>query len=122
VIFDLMLSSIEHIKAGRLRAFAVTTATRSEALPDIPTVSEFVTGYEAVSWSGLGVPRSTPKEIIDKLNREINAALVEPKNKARLANFGSEPMPVSVAELGKLIASETERWAKVVKLAGLKPE
>jgi tripartite-type tricarboxylate transporter receptor subunit TctC len=122
VIFDLMSSSIAHVKAGRLRALAVTTAARSNSLPDIPAVDESVPGYETISWSGLGAPRSTPKEIIDKLNREINAALVEPKNKARLADIGSEPMPMSVAEFGKLIVNETEKWARVVKLAGLKPE
>jgi tripartite-type tricarboxylate transporter receptor subunit TctC len=122
VIFDLMSSSIEHIKARRLRALAVTTATRSSSLPDIPALDEFVPGYEAVSWSGLGAPRNTPKEMIDRLNRETNFALAEPKNIARLADIGNEPMPMSVAEFSKLIASETEKWAKVVKLAGLKPE
>jgi tripartite-type tricarboxylate transporter receptor subunit TctC len=122
VIFDLMSSSIEHIKARRLRALAVTTATRSSSLPDIPALDEFVPGYEAVSWSGLGAPRNTPKEMIDRLNRETNFALAEPKNIARLADIGSEQMPMSAPEFGKLIASETEKWAKVVKLAGLKPE
>jgi tripartite-type tricarboxylate transporter receptor subunit TctC len=122
VMFGTMPSSIAHIRAGKLRALAVTTATRSEVLPNLPTVGDFVPGYEVTSWQGIGVPSKTPMEIIDKLNREINAALVEPKIKARLADLGNTVLPGSPAEFGKLIADETEKWAKVVKFAGLKAE
>ena len=100
----------------------MTTATRSEALPDIPTVGEFVPGYEASTWFGIGAPRNTPAEIIDKLNKEINAALADPKIKARLADLGGTVLPSSPADFGKLIADETEKWAKVIKLADIKPE
>ena len=100
----------------------MTTATRSEALPDIPTVGEFVPGYEASAWYGVGAPRSTPPEIIDKLNREINAALADPKIKARLADLGGTVLAGSPADFGKLIAEETEKWGKVVKFSGMKPE
>ena len=117
-----MPSSIEHIRAGKLRALAVTTATRSEALPDIPTVGEFVPGYEASTWYGLGAPKNTPAEIIDKLNKEINAGLADPKMRARLADLGATALAGSPAEFGKLIAEETEKWAKVIKFAGIKPE
>ena len=117
-----MPASIEHIRAGKLRALAVTTATRSDALPDIPTVGEFVPGYEASNWYGLGAPKATPAEIVDKLNKEINAALADPKMKARLADLGGTPMPGSPADFGKLIAEETEKWGKVIKFAGIKPE
>ena len=117
-----MPSSIEYIRAGKLRALAVTTATRSEALPDIPTVGEFVPGYEASAWYGIGAPRNTPAEIIDKLNREINAALADPKMKARLADLGGTPLPMSPADFGKLIADETEKWGKVIRAANIKPE
>ena len=122
VMFDTMPSSIEYIRAGKLRALAVTTATRSEALPDIPTVGDFVPGYEASAWYGIGAPKNTPAEIIDKLNKEINAALADPKMKARLADLGGTVLPGSPADFGKLIADETEKWAKVVKFAGIKPE
>src|SRR5262249_44756770 len=98
VMFATMPSSIEYIRAGKLRALAVATATRSEALPDVPTVGEFVPGYEASSWSGLGAPRATPAEIVDKLNKEVNAALHDPKMKVRLADLGGEPLPGSPAE------------------------
>ena len=117
-----MPASIEYIRAGKLRALAVTTAARSEALPDIPTVAEFVPGYEASAWQGIGAPRSTPAEIIEKLNKEINAALADPKMKARLADLGSAVLPGSPADFGKLIADETEKWGKVIKFAGIKPQ
>jgi tripartite-type tricarboxylate transporter receptor subunit TctC len=122
VMFATMPSSIEYIRAGKLRALAVATATRSEALPDVPTVGEFVPGYEASSWSGLGAPRATPAEIVDKLNKEVNAALDDPKMKARLADLGGVALPGSPADFGKLIADETEKWAKVIKFAGIKAE
>jgi tripartite-type tricarboxylate transporter receptor subunit TctC len=122
VMFATMPSSIEYIRAGKLRALAVATATRSEALPDVPTVGEFVPGYEASSWSGLGAPRATPAEIVDKLNKEVNAALDDPKMKARLADLGGVALPGSPADFGKLIADETEKWAKVIKFAGIKSE
>ena len=115
-------SSIEHIKAGRLRALGVTTATRLEVVPDIPTVAEFLPGYDVSDWTGIGVPRGTPAEVVDKLNKEISAALDDPKIKARFAELGSQLMPMSRADFGKLIADETGKWAKVVKSAGLKPE
>jgi tripartite-type tricarboxylate transporter receptor subunit TctC len=120
VMFDLMSTSIEHIRAGRLRALAVTTATRSEALPDIPTVSESVPGYEASTWNGVGVPRNTPAEIIDRLNTAINAALSDPQIKARLADLGATVLPVSPDQFGKLLNDDTEKWAKVIKFAGIK--
>jgi tripartite-type tricarboxylate transporter receptor subunit TctC len=122
VMFDNAASSIEYIRAGRLRALAVTTATRSEVLPDLPTVGEFVPGYEASTFTGIGAPKNTPAEIIDKLNREINVALADPKMKARLADLGGTVLPGSPAEFAKLIADETEKWGKVVKFAGIKPE
>jgi tripartite-type tricarboxylate transporter receptor subunit TctC len=117
-----MSSSIEYVRGGKLRALAVTTATRSPVLPDIPTVAEFVPGYESSFWSGVGAPKSTPAEIVGKLNREINAALADPKFKARLADLGGTSLSGSPADFGKFIAEETEKWAKVVKFAGLKPE
>ncbi|HVI63020.1 MAG TPA: tripartite tricarboxylate transporter substrate-binding protein [Bradyrhizobium sp.] len=122
VMFATMPSSIAYIRAGKLRALAVATATRSEALPDVPTVGEFVPGYEASSWSGVGAPRATPAEIVDKLNKEINAGLADPKMKARLADLGGTVLPGPPSDFGKLIAEETEKWAKVVKFAGIKPE
>jgi tripartite-type tricarboxylate transporter receptor subunit TctC len=115
-------SSMEYIKAGRLRALAVTTATRSDALPDIPTVGDFVPGYEAGFWYGIGVPKNTPAEIVDKLNKEVNAALDDPKMRARLADLGGVALPGSPAEFGKLIAEETEKWGKVVKFVSIKSE
>jgi tripartite-type tricarboxylate transporter receptor subunit TctC len=114
--------SIGHIRAGTLRALAVTTATRSDALPEIPTVGEFVPGYEATYWSGIGAPKNTPAEIIEKLNREINAGLADTKIKARLADKGATPLAGSPADFGKLIADETEKWAKVIRAANIKPE
>jgi tripartite-type tricarboxylate transporter receptor subunit TctC len=122
VYFTGTVSSIEYIKTGRLRALAVTTATRSEALPDVPTVSEFVPGYEASGWFGVGAPKSTPTEIIDKLNNEVNAALADPKMKARLDDVGGTALSGSPADFGKLIADETEKWAKVIKFAGIKAD
>jgi tripartite-type tricarboxylate transporter receptor subunit TctC len=122
VIFGAVTSSIEYIKAGRLRALAVTTAKRSEVLPDLPTVGEFVPGYEASQWYGLGVAKNAPTEIIDRLNKEINVALADPNMKARLADLGGTALAGSPAEFGKLIAEETEKWGKVVKFSGAKPE
>jgi tripartite-type tricarboxylate transporter receptor subunit TctC len=113
---------IESIKAGKLRALAVTTATRSEALPDVPPVGDFVPGFEAISWFGIGAPMKTPIEIVDKLNKEFNAALTDPGIKARIADMGATPFVGSPAEFAKLIAEEIEKWAKVVKFAGIKPE
>jgi tripartite-type tricarboxylate transporter receptor subunit TctC len=120
--FDAMPTTIEHAKAGKLRALAVTTATRSPALPDVPTVGDFVPGYEASSWHGIGVPKNTPAEIADKLNREINAALADPKMQAQLAELGGTVLSGSPADFGKLIADETGKWGKVAKFAGIKPE
>jgi tripartite-type tricarboxylate transporter receptor subunit TctC len=117
VSFGSMPSSIEYIKTGKLHPLAVTTAMRSEALPDIPTVSEFVPGYEASTWFGIGAPKNTPAVIIDKLNKEINAALVDPKMTTRLADLGGTPLVLSPAEFGKLIADETEKWGKVIRAA-----
>ena len=122
LIFGTAPASVEQIRAGRLRALAVTTAARSDALPDIPTLSEFLPGYEASSWYGIGAPRSTPAEIVEKLNRQINAALVDSKLKARLAELGGMMLPGTPADFANLIAEETERWAKVVKFAGIKAE
>jgi tripartite-type tricarboxylate transporter receptor subunit TctC len=120
VMFDAIPTSIVHIKAGKLRALAVTTATRSAVLPDVPAVGEFVAGYEASSWFGVVAPKNTPNDIIDKLNKEINAGLADPKMKARLADLGAVPVPMTPAEFGKFIAEETEKWGKVVKFSGAK--
>ena len=120
VTFASMPSSIEYIRAGKLRALAVTTATRSEVLPDVPTVGEFVPGYEASFWYGLGAPKKTPDEIIDKLNKETNAGLVDPKLKARLADLGGDVLALSPADFGKLIAEDTEKWGKVIRAANIK--
>ena len=122
VTFDPMPSAIEYVRSGKLRALAVTTATRSEALPDLPTVADVLPGYEASTWYGVGAPRNTPSEIIAKLNIEINAALADPKMKARLADLGGMVLAGSAADFGKLIAEETEKWAKVVKFSGAKPD
>jgi len=122
VLFDTVSSSIEHIRSGRLRALAVTTATPSKALPGIPSLGEFVPGYEASAWQGLGVPKGTPPEIIDQLNIAINAALVDPKLKTRLSDLGGEALAGSPADFGKLIADETDKWARVVKFSGAKPD
>jgi tripartite-type tricarboxylate transporter receptor subunit TctC len=122
VLFASTVSSIEYVKTGRLRALAVTTATRSDALPDIPTVNEFVPGYEASAWFGIGAPKNTPSQIVDKLNEAINAGLGDPKMKARLADLGGTPLVGSPAEFGKFIADETEKWGKVVKFVGVKAD
>jgi tripartite-type tricarboxylate transporter receptor subunit TctC len=122
VYFGTLPSSIELIRAGRLRALAVTTATRSQMLPEIPALGEFVPGYEASNWVGIGAPRNTPAEIVDKLNREINAALADPRIKARFADLGGTVLPGSRADFGKLIADETEKWAKLIRAAHLKAE
>ena len=113
---------IEYIKSGRLRALGVTTATRWEALPDVPAIGEFVSGYEASGWWGIGLPKNTPTEIVNTLNKEINVALADPKLTARLAELGGTVLALSPAQFGKLIADTTEKWAKVVKFAGMKPE
>jgi tripartite-type tricarboxylate transporter receptor subunit TctC len=122
LMFNSLPASIEYIKAGKLRALAVTTATRSETLPGIPTMGEFVPGYESPTWYGVGVPKNTPAEIVDKLNKEVNAALADPKMKARLADLGGVALPGSSAEFDKFIAEETEKWAKVVKFSGAKAD
>jgi tripartite-type tricarboxylate transporter receptor subunit TctC len=115
-------SSIDFIRAGKLRALAVTTATRQEVLPDIPTVGEFVPRYEATVWFGIGAPKKTPAEFIEKLNREINAGLADPKIKKRLTDLGALPLPTTPTEFGQLLTDESERWAKVVRSANIKPE
>jgi len=122
VTFNPLPSSLEFIRAGKLRALAVTTASRQAVLPDIPTVGEFVPGYEATAWFGIGAPKNTPAEIVDKLNREINAGLADPQLKARLVDLGGETFAGSPEDFAKFIAAETEKWAKVVKFAGIKPE
>jgi tripartite-type tricarboxylate transporter receptor subunit TctC len=122
VIFDTTPNSMAHIKAGRLRALAVTTATRSEALPDIPTVGESVSDYEVSSWWGVGVPKGTPVEIVDKLNAAINAGLADPEITARLGELGGVPLAGSPSDFSKLIADETRKWAKVVKFSGAKSD
>jgi tripartite-type tricarboxylate transporter receptor subunit TctC len=122
VMFAPTPTSIEHIRSGKLRALAVTTATRSDALPDIPTVGDFVPGYEASNWYGAGIPKNTPAEIIDKLNKEINAGLADPGMKARIADLGATVFASSPADFGKLIADETEKWGKVVKFVGIKAD
>jgi tripartite-type tricarboxylate transporter receptor subunit TctC len=122
VLFDNLPSSIEYIKAGKLHALAVTMATRSQALPDVPTVADTVPGYEASAWFGLGAPKATSAEVIAKLNQTINAGLADPKLKTRLAELGGIPLSGTPADFGKIIAEETEKWAKVVKFSGAKPE
>src|SRR6516165_5591719 len=120
VMFDTLITSIEHIRAGKLRPLAVTSATRLELLPDIPTVGEFVPGYEAVGWQGVGTPRNTSAEIIAKLNREINAGLADPRMKARITDFGYTVFASSPADFRTFIAAYTEKWAKVIKFSGAK--
>ena len=122
VMFDLMASSIGHVRAGKLRPLAVTTAARSPALPDVPTVGEFVPGYEASAVGGIGAPKGTPAEIVFRLNAEINAALANSAMNDRFADLGVTPVPGSPAEFGRLIAAETDKWAKVIKFAGIKPQ
>jgi tripartite-type tricarboxylate transporter receptor subunit TctC len=122
VMFATMPSSIGYVRAGKVHPLAITSATRSEALPDVPTVSEFVPGYEASIWFGIGAPKNTPAEIVDKLNKEINAGLADPNIKARLVDLGGVALPGSPAEFGKLIADETEKWAKVIRAANIKAD
>ena len=122
VMFDNLPTSLEYIRAGKLRALAVSTITRSDTLPDLPTVSEFVPGYEVSSWFGIGAPRNTPRQVVDKLNAEINAGLTTPKLKAQLMDLGSSPLIGSPADFGSLIVKETEKWRKVIRAAKIKPE
>ena len=122
MMFEPTLSTLPHIRAGKLRALAVTSAKRSAALPDVPTVGEFVAGYEATAWFGLVAPKGTPAEILDKLNREVNAGLADAKIKAQLADLGGAPMPMTRGEFGTFIATETEKWAKVIKFANIKAD
>src|SRR5262249_2970594 len=114
--------TIEHVRAGKLRALAVTAATRINLLPEIPTVGEFLPDFETSAWFGVGAPKATPAEIVEKLNKEINAALADPKIKARLADLGGTVLPGPPADFGKLIADETEKWGKVVKFTGIKAD
>jgi tripartite-type tricarboxylate transporter receptor subunit TctC len=120
-MFDILSSSIEHIRAGKLRPLAVTTATRAAALPEVPTVGEFVPGYEASGWAGIGAPKKTPAEIIDRLNQEINAILADPKARARLTDLGIAVFASTPGEFRKHIADETEKWGKVIVAANIKP-
>jgi tripartite-type tricarboxylate transporter receptor subunit TctC len=120
--FGTTASSLEYVRTGKLRALGVTSERRLDALPEIPTVAEFVPGYEASNWFGIGAPKATPAEIIDKLNTEINAALADPKLKAQLAELGCTVLAGSPADFGKLIAEETEKWGKVVRYAGIKAD
>jgi tripartite-type tricarboxylate transporter receptor subunit TctC len=122
VMFDTMPASIEYIRSGKLRPLAVTTETRWEGLPDLPTISEFVPGYEASGWYGLVAPKNTPREIIDKLNKEVNAAVHDPRMKARLADLGGTMLGGMPEDFGKLIADETEKWGKVIRSANIRPE
>jgi tripartite-type tricarboxylate transporter receptor subunit TctC len=123
VMFDGIPSSLAHVKAGELRALGVTTAARQAVLPDVPSISEFVPGYEASSWLGIVAPKGTPNEVVDTLNKEINAALANPEMKKRLSEIGAEPMPMMTpAQFGKFVVAETEKWSKVVKFAGVKVE
>ncbi len=120
--FDVMTTSLPHIRTGALRALGVAGTKRFDMLPDVPTIAETVPGYEARTWAGVGVPRGTPSEIIARLNRDINAGLANPTIKARLADVGTIPMVLTAAEFGAYVAAESEKWAKVVKLAGIKPQ
>jgi tripartite-type tricarboxylate transporter receptor subunit TctC len=122
VMFEPTIATIEYIRSGKLRALAVTTATRSELLPDLPTVGESVPGYEASQWFGICAPKNTPTEIVEKLNQEINAGLADVRMKARLAEMGGVPIPMTSGGFGKLIADETEKWGKVIRAANIKPE
>src|SRR5262245_1550429 len=122
VAFGSVPSSIEYIRSGKMRALGVTTAIRTQALPDIPTVGEFVPGYEASAWYGIGAPRATPAEIVDKLNKEVNVALDDPKIKARLADLGGTVFAGSPADFGKFIAEETEKWGNVIRALNIKAD
>ena len=121
VLFDNLPSSAGHLKGGRIRAVAVTTSAREPSMPDVPTVAETVPGYEAVAWFGLGAPKGTPKDVIEKLNAEVNRALNDPKMRERLAELGGKPMPGTPEDFGKRIASEVEKWSKVVNASGVTP-
>ena len=121
IMFDNMASSVEHVRSGKLRGLAVTTAARSEALPELPTVGDFVAGYEASGLYGVGAPKDTPAEVVDKLNREINAAVNDPKMRPRLADLGGTVLSGTAADFGRLLAGEVEKWGKVVKFSGAKP-
>ena len=120
VMFDVLTSSIAHIRAGEVRALAVTTAARSAALPDLPTVADFVPGYEASGWAGIGAPKDTPVTVVDRLNGGINAAFADAAMLAKLGSLGGAPMPMTAGEFSKFLAAETEKWAKVVKFANIK--
>jgi tripartite-type tricarboxylate transporter receptor subunit TctC len=122
IIFDPLVNSLEHVKAGRLRALAVTAAKRSSVLPDVPSVSEFVPAYEASGWQGIGAPKNTPTAVITRLNREVNAGLADARMKARLAEFGYEPYASAPAEYGKFLADEVEKWARVIRTANIRAE
>jgi tripartite-type tricarboxylate transporter receptor subunit TctC len=122
VLFATAPGTSDYITTGKLRALAVTSAARAELLPELPPVADFVPGYETSQWYGMCAPKKTPQDIVDRLNKEINAAIADPAMKARLAALGGEPLPGSAAEFGRLIAEETEKWAKVVRAAGIKPE
>jgi tripartite-type tricarboxylate transporter receptor subunit TctC len=122
VYFDGVSGSLDHVRAGRLRALGVTTVERADVLPNVPSIAEFVPGYEAGGWYGIGVPKNVPAEVVDTLNREINASLADPKLKARLADIGYATSGSSPAEFGSMIAREVEKWAKVLKFAGIKPD
>ena len=122
MMFDVLVTALPQVQAGTLRALAISSRTRSEALADIPAVGEFVPGYEATSVYGLGGPKNMPAAIVDRLNKEINAGLADPKIKARLADLGGDVLALSPADFGKLIADETEKWAKVIRAANIKPE
>jgi tripartite-type tricarboxylate transporter receptor subunit TctC len=122
VMFDNVPTSAEHIRSGRLRGLAVTSTTRLDVLPDLPTVADFVPGYESSAWYGLGAPKNTPAEIIDQLNKEVNAILADPKSKARLVELGATLLPGSPADFAKLVADETEKWGKVVKFSGARAD
>jgi tripartite-type tricarboxylate transporter receptor subunit TctC len=122
VMFDILTSSIGHIRSGALRALAVTTATRSPVLPELPTVGDFLPGYEASAWYGIAAPRNTPTEIVEKLNVEVNAGLADAAIRARLAELGGAVIPGSPVDFGRLVADEVEKWGKVVRFSGAKPE
>jgi tripartite-type tricarboxylate transporter receptor subunit TctC len=122
VMFPALATAIEYVRAGTLRALAVTTAARSEALPNLPTVADFLPGYESSTWFGIGAPKNTPAGIIDKLNRETNAALADPTIKARFADLGGKELPLSATEFGRLITEETAKWAEVVRFSGARPD
>jgi len=119
--FSTVAASLEYVRTGKLRALGVTTATRWDALPEVPPIGDFVPGYEASTWSGVAAPKGTPLEIVEKLNREINAGLADPKIRARIADLGSVPMPMTRTEFGKLFADDTEKWGKVIRAANIKP-